>query len=79
MLISCVSTLVAWDTAPACSTDELEKGIDPLSPDNKIIFTTSPLTANQHPGRGQCHGLLQVAADKDLGGIQVRRKFRLPI
>jgi aldehyde:ferredoxin oxidoreductase len=32
--------------------DELEKGIDPLSPDNKIIFTTSPLTANNIPGGG---------------------------
>jgi len=32
--------------------DELEKGIDPLSPDNKIIFATSPLTANNIPGGG---------------------------
>lgn len=32
--------------------DEIEKGIDPLSPDNKIIFATSPLTANNIPGGG---------------------------
>ena len=31
---------------------EIEKGIDPLSPDNKIIFATSPLTANNIPGGG---------------------------
>ena len=32
--------------------DEIEKGIDPLCPDNKIIFATSPLTANNIPGGG---------------------------
>jgi len=32
--------------------DELKKGIDPLSPDSKIIFATSPLTANNIPGGG---------------------------
>jgi aldehyde:ferredoxin oxidoreductase len=32
--------------------DEIKKGIDPLSPDNKIIFATSPLTANNIPGGG---------------------------
>jgi len=32
--------------------DELEKGVDPLSPDNKIVFATSPLTANNIPGGG---------------------------
>lgn len=32
--------------------DELEKGVDPLSPSNKIIFATSPLTANKIPGGG---------------------------
>lgn len=32
--------------------DEIEKGIDPLSADNKIIFSTSPLTANNIPGGG---------------------------
>jgi aldehyde:ferredoxin oxidoreductase len=32
--------------------DEIEKGIDPLSADNKIIFATSPLTANNIPGGG---------------------------
>ncbi len=32
--------------------DELEKGIDPLSPSNKIVFATSPLTANKIPGGG---------------------------
>jgi len=32
--------------------DEIEKGIDPLSPDNKIIFAASPLTANNIPGGG---------------------------
>jgi aldehyde:ferredoxin oxidoreductase len=32
--------------------DEIKKGIDPLSPDNKIVFATSPLTANNIPGGG---------------------------
>jgi len=32
--------------------DEIEKGIDPLCPDNKILFATSPLTANNIPGGG---------------------------
>jgi aldehyde:ferredoxin oxidoreductase len=32
--------------------DEIKKGIDPLSADNKIIFATSPLTANNIPGGG---------------------------
>jgi len=32
--------------------EELKEGIDPLSPDNKLVFTTSPLTANNIPGGG---------------------------
>ena len=32
--------------------DELEKGIDPLAPANKLLFATSPLTANKIPGGG---------------------------
>jgi len=32
--------------------EELEKGIDPLSPDNKIIFATGPLTSYRVPGGG---------------------------
>jgi aldehyde:ferredoxin oxidoreductase len=32
--------------------DELEEGVDALSPDNKIIFCTSPLTSNNIPGGG---------------------------
>ena len=32
--------------------DELKEGIDPLSPDNKLVFATSPLTANKIPGGG---------------------------
>jgi aldehyde:ferredoxin oxidoreductase len=32
--------------------EELEKGIDPLSPDNKIIFATGPLTSYRIPGGG---------------------------
>ncbi len=32
--------------------EELKEGIDPLSPDNKIVFATSPLTANNIPGGG---------------------------
>lgn len=31
---------------------ELEKGIDPLGPDNKLIFATGPLTGNNMPGGG---------------------------
>jgi len=32
--------------------NELEKGVDPLSPDNKIIFATGPLTSYRVPGGG---------------------------
>jgi aldehyde:ferredoxin oxidoreductase len=32
--------------------DELEKGIDPLSKANKLIFATSPLSLNRIPGGG---------------------------
>jgi len=32
--------------------DELPAGIDPLSPENKIIFATGPLTSYQVPGGG---------------------------
>ena len=32
--------------------EELDKGIDPLSPDNKIIFATGPLTSYKVPGGG---------------------------
>ncbi|MGC8590135.1 aldehyde ferredoxin oxidoreductase N-terminal domain-containing protein, partial [Athalassotoga sp.] len=31
---------------------ELQKGVDPLSPENKIIFSTGPLTATAAPGSG---------------------------
>ena len=32
--------------------DELDKGIDPLSPDNKLVFATGPLTSYRVPGGG---------------------------
>jgi len=32
--------------------DELDKGIDPLSPENKLVFATSPLSDNRVPGGG---------------------------
>jgi len=32
--------------------DELKEGIEPLSPKNKLIFATSPLTMNAIPGGG---------------------------
>jgi len=32
--------------------DEIPKGTDPLSPGNKLMFVTSPLTANRIPGGG---------------------------
>ncbi len=32
--------------------DELEKGIDPLGEDNKLLFATGPLTGNNMPGGG---------------------------
>ena len=32
--------------------DELEKGVDPLSPENKLVFATSPMTLNSVPGGG---------------------------
>ncbi|GAH37074.1 unnamed protein product, partial [marine sediment metagenome] len=32
--------------------DELSPGIDPLGPENKLIFSTSPLSINKVPGGG---------------------------
>jgi len=32
--------------------DELKEGINPLGPENKLIFATSPLTMNTVPGGG---------------------------
>ena len=32
--------------------DELPKDVDPFSPDNKLIFTTGPLTGTKAPGSG---------------------------
>ena len=32
--------------------DELPAGIDPLGPENKLIFTTGPLTGTEAPGSG---------------------------
>jgi len=32
--------------------DEIPKGINPLSPENKLMFITSPLTANRISGGG---------------------------
>jgi hypothetical protein len=32
--------------------DEIPQGTNPLSPENKLIFATSPLTANRIPGGG---------------------------
>jgi len=32
--------------------DEIKRGTDPLDPENKIIFTTSPLSINRIPGGG---------------------------
>jgi len=38
--------------------DELKGGIDPLSPDNKLLFATSPLTANSIPGLDELYLML---------------------
>ena len=32
--------------------DELSAGIDPLGPENKVVFTTGPLTGTGAPGSG---------------------------
>ena len=32
--------------------DEIPAGADPLSPQNKLIFTTGPLTGTRSPGAG---------------------------
>ena len=33
--------------------DELEQGVDPLSPDNKLVFATGPLTGFSLPSSGK--------------------------
>lgn len=38
--------------------EELEPGIDPLGPDNKLLFTTGPMTGTPVPCSGSC--LLQL-------------------
>jgi aldehyde:ferredoxin oxidoreductase len=44
--------------------DELERGVDPLSPDNKLVFATGPLTGFSLPSSGK----LIVAAKSPLTG-----------
>jgi len=45
---------------------ELEKGIDPLSPENVLIFSVGPLTGTLFPGSGR----VEVAAKSPVTGIQ---------
>ena len=45
---------------------ELEPGIDPLSPDNVLMFSVGPLTGSMFPGSGR----IEVAAKSPVTGIQ---------
>jgi len=45
--------------------DEIPAGIDPLSPENKLIFTTGPLTGTRAPGSGS----IEVCFKSPLTGI----------
>ena len=45
--------------------DELSAGIDPLSPENKLVFTTGPLTGTRAPGSG----FAEVCCKSPLTGI----------
>ncbi len=44
--------------------EELEPGIDPLGPDNKLLFTTGPMTGTPVP----CSGKLSIAAKSPATG-----------
>ncbi|MDI6642544.1 MAG: aldehyde ferredoxin oxidoreductase C-terminal domain-containing protein [Candidatus Hodarchaeaceae archaeon] len=53
--------------------DELKPGIDPLTPANKLIFMTGPLTATAFPGAGRTavcskSPLTGTVADSQMGG-----------
>ncbi len=45
--------------------DEIPVGIDPLSPENKLVFTTGPLTGTRAPGSG----FAEVCCKSPLTGI----------
>lgn len=45
--------------------DELSPGIDSLSPENKLIFTTSPLSLHKVPGGGVLFSVLSLRRQTD--------------
>jgi len=53
--------------------DELPKGIDPLSEDNKLVFSTGPFVGTLIPGSSRCvvmakSPLTGLLGDTDFGG-----------
>ncbi len=52
---------------------ELPPGIDPLGPENKLIFMTSVMTGAPVAGQGRHTGRGALAADRRAGRLAVRR------
>ena len=55
--------------------DEVPAGIDPLSPQNKLIFTTGPLSGTSAPGAG----FSEVCFKSPLGDIWAEAKCVLTL
>ena len=53
--------------------ERTKPGIDPLGPENMLGFTTGPLTATGVYGGGRFTVIDQVAPDRELGRLQLRR------
>ncbi len=54
---------------------ELKAGVDPLSPENKLIFATSPLTSNLVPGGGSTMVCFKSPATNGWGESRVGGNF----
>ena len=54
--------------------DELKPGVDPLSPENILVFATGPLSMSQFPGGGSMMACFKSPIDQHLGRITHRRR-----
>ncbi len=57
-------------------TEEVDPKVDPLSPDNKLIMSTGPLTGTMASTGGTLHGGHQGPADRRHCLLQLRRLLR---
>ena len=53
--------------------DETKPGLDPLGPENKLIYMTGPLTGTMSPSSGRFSAVAKSPSDRILGFGQFRR------